>query len=687
VNQLTAIRVTSWLAALLLASPGMFAQQGAPQISQETSTVAVSAVPRMVSYSGVLRDASSRAITGVTGVTFLIYKDETGGAPLWLETQSVKTDASGHYAVQLGAASAHGLSAEMFITGEGRWLGVQIGNQPEQPRVLLVAVPYAMKAADAETIGGLPPSAFVLAAPPVAGTATQSNDAAALSPSAPPPPASPVTTTGGTANTVPLFTTGTNIQNSILTQTGTSAINVGGKLNLPATGTATASAGKNSQPEVLVASSFNSGASAAVAQKFELQAEPANNNKTTASGTLNLLYGSGTAAPAETGLKINNKGQITFASGQTFPGTGSGTVKSVGLSAPSSDFTASGSPVTGTGTLKFVWQVAPTNADTANAIVKRDASGNFSAGVIGAKSVNVANFVSIPSAGSIAISASSGSTSASTIFTEATATTGSTSAIEAITQSSASNAYGVWGLASASTGDAVGVFGIASSTKGIGVFGRNGTLTSVGVARTGAQGVGIWGDAGTGAGINKGVQGTADNGTAGYFENSGGSYFALFSQADTANGYPFKAFNSANGTYCYVDPTGSFYCSGSKNALVPVDNNQRYVSMSAIESPQNWFEDAGSGQLVNGVAVVKLDPDFIQTVNTGMDYKVFPVPNGDCKGLYVTRKTATSFEVRELGGGKSSVSFDYRIMALRKKYENVRFADHTKDLEVMKRSH
>ncbi len=118
---------------------------------------------------------------------------------------------------------------------------------------------------------------------------------------------------------------------------------------------------------------------------------------------------------------------------------------------------------------------------------------------------------------------------------------------------------------------------------------------------------------------------------------------------------------------------------GTKNAVVPIDGGARKVALSAIESPKNWFEDAGSAQLVHGSAVVNLDPDFIQTVNTGMDYKVSPVPNGDCKGLYITNKTATSFEVRELGGGTSNVAFDYRIMALRKNYENVRFADHTND--------
>jgi hypothetical protein len=60
------------------------------------------------------------------------------------------------------------------------------------------------------------------------------------------------------------------------------------------------------------------------------------------------------------------------------------------------------------------------------------------------------------------------------------------------------------------------------------------------------------------------------------------------------------------------------------------------------------------------------------------------VPNGNCKGLYMTNKTANSFEVRELGGGTSNIGFDYRITVLRKNYENVRFADHTHDLDGMK---
>jgi Chaperone of endosialidase len=287
--------------------------------SQAQQTVVTNAdvvVPPLVNFSGVLTDVNGKPLTGVVGVTFYLYKEEQGGAPLWMETQNVTPNKAGRYTVMLGSTSSQGLPADLFASGEARWLAVQAQGQPEQPRVMLLSVPYALKAVDAQTIGGLPPSAFVLAAPPSTNAATTSDSSAA---SLTPATTSDVTTTGGKANTIPMFTTATNIQNSILTQTGTIAINVVGKLNLPALGTATASAGFKSNPQDFVASTYNSSSKAAVAETFQLQAEPASNDTTAPSGTLNLLYASGTATPAETGLKISNKGLITFASGQTFP--------------------------------------------------------------------------------------------------------------------------------------------------------------------------------------------------------------------------------------------------------------------------------------------------------------------------------------------------------------------------------
>ncbi|MBI3895826.1 MAG: hypothetical protein HY313_07820, partial [Acidobacteria bacterium] len=128
--------------------------------------------PRLVQFSGTLKDQSGQPLTGVQGITFALYREQSGGAALWLETQNVQLDEQGRYGVLLGSTQAEGLPQELFSSNEARWLGVQVNlpGEPEQPRVLLVSVPYALKAADAETLGGLPASAFVLAKTAVAST-------------------------------------------------------------------------------------------------------------------------------------------------------------------------------------------------------------------------------------------------------------------------------------------------------------------------------------------------------------------------------------------------------------------------------------------------------------------------------------------------------------------------------------
>ena len=45
----------------------------------------------------------------------------------------------------------------LFASGEARWLGVRINGGEEQPRVLLLSVPYALKAADAQLSADFPP--------------------------------------------------------------------------------------------------------------------------------------------------------------------------------------------------------------------------------------------------------------------------------------------------------------------------------------------------------------------------------------------------------------------------------------------------------------------------------------------------------------------------------------------------
>jgi len=147
--------------------------------------------------------------------------------------------------------------------------------------------------------------------------------AASTDASANPPTASSVTTSGGTVNALPLWTSSTNVQSSAVSQTGsggTARVTVKGTLVIPATGGASAAGGKPSEPVNLTTSVFNSDTGTAVGQTFQLRTVPVNNNTSTPTASLDFLFAHGSAVPAETGLKISDKGIISFAAGQRVPG-------------------------------------------------------------------------------------------------------------------------------------------------------------------------------------------------------------------------------------------------------------------------------------------------------------------------------------------------------------------------------
>jgi hypothetical protein len=310
-----------------------YAQAAAQQTAPANSGAAV--VPQLVNYSGVATNAQGKAISGIAGVSFAIYSEQYEGSPLWLETQNVQADSRGNFTAQLGAATSGGVPLQLFSSGQARWLGVRVDGGEEQPRVLLLSVPYALKAADAQTLGGLPPSAFVLS--PTANAATISSSASV-------PPSSAVSSPvvgkhstkpvggSGTADYVPLWTDSSgDLGNSILYQlgTGTSAkiginlkaplatLDVNGETLIrgilePVTkGYATATKSFFSNPLDLEASAFNSTTQKASMQHFEWVAEPTGNNTSTPGATLNLLFGQDTGVPGETGVSLSTAGALT----------------------------------------------------------------------------------------------------------------------------------------------------------------------------------------------------------------------------------------------------------------------------------------------------------------------------------------------------------------------------------------
>jgi hypothetical protein len=171
---------------------------------------------------------------------------------------------------------------------------------------------------------------------------------------------------------------------------------------------------------------------------------------------------------------------------------------------------------------------------------------------------------------------------------------------------------------------------------------------------------------GTTYGVRGVSRSTSGRGVYGVATADSGETIGVYGESNSPDGY---------GVYCKgrLHTDGNFTATGTKSALVWLPDGEG-VKLYAMESSENWFEEVGSAKLDNGVAVVRIDPTFAQTVNLAENYHVFMNATEDCKGLYATKKTDTSFEVREHGGGTSNVEFSYRLLAKRRGFENERLA-------------
>ncbi|HXM63009.1 MAG TPA: hypothetical protein VN950_19260 [Terriglobales bacterium] len=608
--------------------------------AQQSTPAAASSdtVPRLVNFSGKALDEQGKPISGPTGATFAIYKDQQGGVPLWMETQNIHPDAKGNYNVQLGASQSQGLPQELFTSGEARWLGVQAQGQAEQSRVLLMSVPYALKAQDAETIGGKPASSFMLAPASSSATGNSTRQPAA-------------TITGsGTADFIPRWTGTTTLGNSNIFETvggnvGIATTTPAAKLDVKGTGDVRDTLTlfpKSTHPVLSVHGTALAVSDTGVVTFVGGQAFPGTGTVTsvgsgagltggpiTTSGTLSIMTGGVTNAmlqnPSLTltansplsgggsvslggttslGLKSCSNNQVLqYVSGAwTCANPTLGTVTSVGLSAPSNDFTVSGSPVTSSGTLGLNWTTAPTSADTVNAIVKRDANGSFSAGPISA----------------------------------ATASTG----IAAVTATDTDvAAYGNVAVYGAST-NGFGVFAISDNYTGVygagdtGVFGGTGG-DGIGVdGESSSGGIGVYGQSSTGPG----VYAQSDTGWA---VDAYGTSTATGVLAGSASGW--AAWFNGN-----VDVDGNLSKAGGSFKIDhPLDPANKYLYHSFVESPD--MMNIYNGNVITdaqGDAVVPL-PDWFETLNRDFRYQ-----------LTVIGQFAQAIVASEVADGRFSIKTD-----------------------------
>jgi hypothetical protein len=245
--------------------------------------------------------------------------------------------------------------------------------------------------------------------------------------------------------------------------------------------------------------------------------------------------------------------------------------------------------------------------------------------------------------------------------------------------------YGVYGYNTGNGGTAgvygesIGGFGVSgSSGDTFGVFGDSGE--SAGVAGTTYSGDGVYGYTTTSSGGTGvlgssyngfGVEGTTSSGKGtavyGYESSSGigvmgasGTGYGILGISST---YPLALENNNGQLVAYLNASGDFYYAGGLHSYARSASGATVTSFSP-KTAAPTVEDTGTAQLVGGTAAVHLDPTFASAIDLTTAYRVFITPDGDTPhGLFVAAKTATGFIVREAQAGRSTVSFDYRIVA------------------------
>ena len=125
----------------------------------------------------------------------------------------------------------------------------------------------------------------------------------------------------------------------------------------------------------------------------------------------------------------------------------------------------------------------------------------------------------------------------------------------------------------------------------------------------------------------------------------------------------------ANGQWAYVSINGAtnrkIQGTGTVNEIISTPTHGR-ITLTAPESPEYWYTDYGTVNLVNGFAHVDLDPILKDIIfaDAQNPLKVFPQVNiPSSNGVIVTNKTATGFDLVEVNGGTHSGEVDYQIVA------------------------
>ena len=630
----------------------------AQTISAEASTTVQ--VPPLIRLSGTLNLPSAASPSNVVNVTFALYKEETGGTSLWQETQNVEVDAAGHYAVLLGTTQSEGLPIELFTSGQAQWLGVRQQGEPEQTRIMLVSVPFALKAGDAETFGGKPPSAYVAATPLSTSSTSAVNSTAAGGGGSPSMSSTtrslssqPLGISGrGTPNFVPLWRNFTELVNSVIYQDpnsghlGVGTLNASSALEVHSTDStailgATAGSSKNGVEGLNIATA---GLGVGVFGQ-------------TASTSGYAIFGNAAASTGSTvgvyGLALSPTGTGVYGKASSATGLNAGVSGATsspdgfGVLGTSNSQTGESAGVDGTANSPNGFGVFGSNASTTGPAtgVEGNSSSTSGVGVYGLASATTGTGFGLE--GTTTTPDGSGvygfvkSAAANGVTGDNLATTGLSNGVYGLAASSSGN--GVFGLNTDTTGTGsggAGVWGQSSSPNGFGIVGLN-TAGGYGVYGSSATGVGILGvcvptgsnicfngiageNTSTSGAVN-GVWGltASPEGSAVYMVNTGGGDLLFGTETDGGDS-TFYVQAAGNGYLAGNLDVGGAITAGTKDFKIdhPLDPANKYLVHASVESSEMMNIYTGNVTTNGeGLATVQL-PEWFEALNRDFCYQL-----------------------------------------------------------------
>jgi len=355
---------------LLSANPVLHSQAVVPQSDSIANESNSQPIPSTMKFSANVQTLDGEFLSGTRGLTFAFFKDQTGGAALWIETQSVTLDSRGRFTVELGATRSQGIPADIFGSGEPRWIGITPEDGVERPRIQFGSVPYAFKSAEADTLGGKRPDEFVS----VQQLDSILSDALRKVPMQTPPvlymSSGSSSGTAGPPASSPFAVPMQNLNADLLHGFTDSAFAKLGEINLfsrtqsfPGGVRLPANSFEAYSSQVFDSASldFESAVSGPqngrrATQLFRWISQASIGVADGPSARLALLFGANGATPNQTGFSINSDGTINFAPGQQLPGPA---VVAALSAAPNGAVAAGVQDVPTVETRLYVWNQTP----------------------------------------------------------------------------------------------------------------------------------------------------------------------------------------------------------------------------------------------------------------------------------------------------------------------------------------